>query len=488
MNNPLKISLQDVADQEMKIEDQHNPVLPESVNLFSTANVNVGEDKVFWQPVDPTYQDAKVVMFNYPNNSQAFIDLSRTELYLKAQILDAETDEIFPQGTGNKSALPIDLILQTMWRNVEIKLNGNLVYDGQNNYMYSAFFQYLLSASAATKSFQGNFMGSDPDTQNFDQTNPDTPGNRNAGLLARRHQWIKTETARKPPRTGTQPPPPGQVVREFYSSMEYCGPLFADICNQTRYLLNNTRLEITLRPTSDEFRLMVSGSTSAKLVVKEVKLMVCHVDLNPKVKVSIDNCMNPAVSKNPMLARYPIQKTVIHTYTAPKNSRQFKIRDAFQGDVPTKLVVGMVSERAYHGDASLNPLHFQGFGISDIAFLLGTTSYPSEPLQINLEESEYLLGLMSLYKVAGRGITDTDIGIDRKLYTEGLTLFGFNIDPSAQESAGQIGMPKWCPTQLVINFRQTLPEGVTVLLFATFPDEVTLDWTRVARLASDIPS
>ena len=42
----------------------------------------------------------------------------------------------------------------------------------------------------------------------------------------------------------------------------------------------------------------------------------------------------------------------------------------WQGEVPSRLVVGMVRSQAYNGDYNLNPYHFEHFNVSNIDFFV----------------------------------------------------------------------------------------------------------------------
>lgn len=232
----------DITAQEENLEEKEVTVLPENVNLFAPRQLNIAEDKVFWQDVEPAYMDDKppqALYFDYANNSNNFIDLARTNLYLKLSIVDEE-DKPISQSYVNQTpptnqASPIDLILQTMWQNLEVKLNGYSIYDSQQNYMYSAFFQYVLNTTAQTKKYQGSFMGSSPDSRYFNSTNALAPP-INSGLSTRRGWRMSVHSGQE------------VVSKTGYtdlSCVEYWGPIFADICNQNRYMLNNVRLEFT---------------------------------------------------------------------------------------------------------------------------------------------------------------------------------------------------------------------------------------------------
>ena len=66
------------------------------------------------------------------------------------------------------------------------------------------------------------------------------------------------------------------------------------------------------------------------------------------------------------------------------------IEDIWQGEVPTKLVVGFIKSQAYNGDYHLNPFHFQYFDLSDIGFFVNGEATPRPAYKLDLENGIYL--------------------------------------------------------------------------------------------------
>ena len=130
-----------------------------------------------------------------------------------------------------ESGTPVDFILHSMWSSVDIKLNNNLVSESGTNYMYKALLEAMLTYDDSTKKMQLANEGFTGDSGNFAQINPDAPP-FNHGLKLR-HKWFKD-----------------------FTTVEFVGPLMADICNQDRLLLPGVDIDIKLWPTRDEFRLI----------------------------------------------------------------------------------------------------------------------------------------------------------------------------------------------------------------------------------------
>ena len=283
-----------------------------------------------------------------------------------------------------------------MWSSVDIKMNNNLVSESGTNYMYKALMEALLTYDENTKKIQLSNEGFTGDSGDFTQINPDSPP-YNHGLKIR-HKWFKN-----------------------FAVVEFVGPLMADICNQDRLILPGVDIDIKLWPTQDEFHLITNPlGLRCKLLIDEIYLNVCKVNVSLKVMMGHDAALEIADSI------YPFARTDIRTFNIAEGNFGMNIEDIWQGEVPTKLVVGLVKSQAYNGDYHLNPFHFQHFDVSDIGFFVNGEATP--------------------------------------------------------HPACYVGKPREGHTKLDIRFKKGLSSPVTVILYATFPENMTIDQARNVRL------
>ena len=100
------------------------------------------------------------VQFNIPGNSSQYIDLGHTELYVKVKIRKTDGTN-FQEENGDfvETALPIDLILHSIWFSVDIKMNHTLVSTSGTDYMYKALFETLSNYSEDAKKIQMSSIG-----------------------------------------------------------------------------------------------------------------------------------------------------------------------------------------------------------------------------------------------------------------------------------------------------------------------------------------
>ena len=381
------------------------------------------------------------VQFNISGNSSQYIDLGHTELYVKLKIKKTDGTN-FEEENGDfvQTGLPIDLILHSMWSSVDIKMNHSLVSTSGTDYMYKALFETLLNYSENAKKIQMSSIGFSGESGNFAQTHPNkVPFNH--GLKAR-SAWFKD-----------------------VNTVEFMGPLMADVCNQDRLILPSVDIDIKLYPTHDEFRLITyPEDLDCKLIIEEIFLNVCKVAVNHLVM------MGHAAGLEITEGKYPMQRTDIRTFNISENSYGTTLEDIWQGEVPSCLTIGMVKSEAYSGAFDLNPFRFEHFNVASTGFYVNGEPTPRPAFSLYVDNGDYLQGLLSLYRISGKLMENTDIGITRESYREGYNLLGFNVDPTTSADFRYLGMPKNGHTKLNIRFKSHLEDPVTLILFVTFPE------------------
>jgi hypothetical protein len=455
--------------------EEGQPMHTEDLALFSVPPVNVAEDKVMWVEHLPSFgMNGKAsVQFHIPGTGNQYTDLSKTDLYVKVMIVDKKGN-LFRQD-GENAAIPIDNVLHSLWSMVDIKLNGTLVSTSGTNYMYKAFLENLLHYSYDARHYQMSMVGFTGDGGDFDQTDIDGLP-ISYGLKSRAAWWKKINTIYDLQTEGN----PDNDSDEEWSDpncVEFIGPLLADVCNQDRLILNGVDIDIKLWPNKDPFRLTTfPDGTEAYILLEEVKLNVCKVTVSSAAVLGIEDNLQHTP------ALYPLSRTDVRTFNIGKGSYGDVIEDMFQGEVPSRLVVGMVDAEAYAGDYQKNPFRFKPFNLASIGFYVDGEPTPRPPYQFDMKDCDYVEGLQSLYRIAGKLNENTDLGITRDTYRQGYALIGFEVDPTASAHFDYLGKPKSGRTRLTLRFHKPLKRPITVIVYATFPEVMQIDQCRIVCL------
>ena len=81
-----------------------------------------------------------------------------------------------------------------------------------------------------------------------------------------------------------------------------------------------------------------------KLNIDEIYLDVCKVSVSPEVMMGHNAGLEVADSV------YPFSRTDIRTFNIAEGNFGINLEDMWQGEVPSRLVVGMVKSQAFNGD------------------------------------------------------------------------------------------------------------------------------------------
>ena len=95
--------------------------------------------------------------------------------------------------------------------------------------------------------------------------------------------------------------------------------------------------------------------------------------------------------------------------------------------------------------------------------------------QFNIENNQFIEGLQSLYKVTGKNWEDTDIGITRKMWKEGMALIAFDVDPTTATYFWYLGILKLGHTHINLKLKGASHTPVVVIIYAAFPERVEID-------------
>ena len=126
---------------------------------------------------------------------------------------------------------------------------------------------------------------------------------------------------------------------------------------------------------------------------------------------------------------YPINRVDIKTYSVAAGLTSLNWDNAFQGQIPNLIFIGMVDNVSFTGQYDKNPYNFKHCNISSIAiYVNGESAYP---IKCNFNKNYYLNGYLSLFAATGKFARDEGLDISRRDYKNGYTLFGFDISPAS---------------------------------------------------------
>jgi len=415
------------------------------LDLFSVPRTQTSMEQGSWVEYHPltTVSDGSPIEFDVSGTGDDYVDFANTMLYVKAKVTQTNGNNL----AADTAVGPVNLFLHSLFSQVDISLNGTLITSSTNTYPYRAMLETLLSYGRDAKKSQLTSALYYKDTAgNMDSIDFETDDNINDGLATRRN-----------------------LVRQS-RVIDMMGRIHADIFFQDRYMLNEVGVKIKLIRSNDAFCLM--GDAAYKVKITHASLFVRKVKLMPSVFLA------HAKALERVTAKYPIRRVVCKSFTIPQNYMDVNHEKLFSGQLPTRMVIGLVDNGAFNGNRELNPFNFQHFNLGEIGLYLdGQQQHAVMPIQPDFTNEQYIRAFNTVFAGTGKLGADEGIYIDREDYANGYALYAFDLTADLGED-DHFSLVREGSVRLALKFRQALDTTVTVIAYAEFENVVEVDRNR----------
>ena len=216
-----------------------------------------------------------------------------------------------------------------MFSGIDLFLNNKLVSSSMDTYPYGAYIGNLFSYGSDVKPNQvkaNDFWYPDA-AGKFEDQDSATVKARNAAI------------ARSIP-------------------VELLGRLHLDLAMQEKHLPNGIEIEIRLNRASPRFCILTDDPCVVK--IDKAALEIRHIQLLPAISNELDQSI---VHHN---TKFPVRRVEVKNFTIGSGLRS-KVDHLFQGQLPKRIFIGMVTNETFNGAYNRNPFLFhQPFNLSKL--------------------------------------------------------------------------------------------------------------------------
>ncbi|KAF4529787.1 hypothetical protein B566_EDAN018055 [Ephemera danica] len=402
------------------------------LDIFERPILQTGVVGGNWYQFKPTSVDADAAQleFRVPGQGDFYLDLSRTLINVKLKITKADdTPYLAADGIA-----PTNNLLDTLWSNVKIEMNQKTVSDSRN--------------ITAKESHQ---------TASLWYT--DEPGKLDDGTNKALVERKKFTDASK--------------------TIDLAGKLHCDLFNTSKYLLNGIDMRLIFVKNKIETLLMKESNVAApKLKILDASLWIRKVKINPSILLAHANNLNHHTAK------YPFKRVEMHNYTISSGSQYHTVENMFLGRIPTRVIIGLVSHKAFSGAHEKCAFNFQHFDMNYLTPFKNGEQMFSRPYAPVFDDSEYAYAMPYIQSFINTGnhLADDGYRISMEEWQKGYALFPFDLTPdlSAHEQ-------HWCIQEqgnlrLELGMKTALKEAVTIVVYAEFREVMEIDRTRECSL------
>ena len=399
-------------------------------------------DHALHRPI-ATVTDTSPIEFFVPGSPEDYIDLGRTRLVVTLKVTKADGTDM----ADDAKVSTVNLLLHSLFSQVDCKLNQKLVSPSQNTYPYKAYLETVLAHGKESKSSWlacEMFYPEEKDPTGFDPT----AGTADEGLKARNKRILKSRT------------------------VELVGRPHVDIFQQDKYLLNGVDLSLRFIRASKEFTLMGDDIANYNISMTDASLYVRKVKLNPAIALEHQKSLQQGIT-----AKYPLRRGVVSTFTIPRGVHSHNKENVTTGQLPRRIIIGFVTNEAFNGGIKLNPFYFQHFKVEYLAFNTDNQQFPTQPLKPNFTKLETVSEFYQMY--SGLGLTNSDGGLNISLaqFMAGYTLYALDLTPDMAEG-NHIEPVKYGNLRMEVKFGGGLQQPINCICYAEYDNMIQIDQAR----------
>ncbi|XP_020299232.1 uncharacterized protein F54H12.2-like [Pseudomyrmex gracilis] len=402
---------------------------------------------IHYKPLSTLADDAPIE-FVVPGHGEDYIDLAHTLLSLRVILNTPEPPPSASNSGGDAVAAsvgPVNNFLHSMFNQIDVYFNQKLVSPPNNAYAYRAYLETLLNYSSESKTSHLTTSLWDSDPPGLMDSGVVAP-NENPALV-RRMQYFKNQRP-----------------------VDLIGHLHCDVFNQDKFLINGVEMRLRLIRSKDSFCLM-EPTSQTKVRIVDATLIIRRAKLSAGVLLAHAKMLSKTTAK------YPLTRVEVKSFTIHRGVVGESIDNAILGQLPKRVIIGFVENKAFNGDSVMNPFNFKNFNINFLSLYVDGMQVPTRPLQpsFSKDASLYIEAFHTLFSGTGIHFLNEGNAISRDAYAHGYTLFAFDLTPDLSANC----VDHW---NLVkhgsLRFEKALETTINCLVYAEFDSVLEIDSSR----------
>ena len=412
----------------------------DEINLFTLPETQAVILESQYTAIFPAAQINRLdgpIDFHIATATDLYLSPGDIKLYVKGTIKTAAgghatTGRVHPENN----------FLHTLFTKVEIFLNDSTTSVGTCHYAYRAYIENLLNYDDDAKKTVLR-------TEGF-YTEGDL-GNTQAALATRN------------PKT-----------------FEYYGNLHTDITLQPKLIMSGVDMKIRLTRSKAAFYLRAdadAAATSPYFNIDEIYLYIRRVKLNNEVFLNIDKYLSSETAK------YSLDRVETKILTVEPGISNKQFDNLFLGNLPRRVIVGLLNHAGSDGVYDTNPLQFDAYDLRSInAFVNGMPVGKEYECKFEATtataQTRCARAYASLYNVAtpagmGHGISIDDYA------NNGYTLFCFDLSPDANpDGCDYLNPIQTGAFSMRMTFGTQTPRALNLFIYAEHSGLIEIDKTR----------
>ena len=455
------------------------------IDLFSIPPTQLSLEKGRWidyRPLSSVQNDDSAITYLISGTDE-YIDLSKTILIVEGKVTAAD-GETSLSGGGQANVAPVNNFLHSLFRQVDVYLNGKQVTPAMGTYAYRSYIETLLNYDVSAKKSQLSSAMYYKDTPGQMDNKGGLPQTKEVKIQVKNSSdgsYTEETATITTAGTGNQGFAKRHEFIQDSNKFTLSGPIFSDVFMGDRLLLNGMTLKIVLNRSSNEFCLM-DKNTSANKINPKVKFSDVVLKIR---KVKVDQAVSDATEllllKSPAI--YPIRRVECKTLTIPSGLSNTRMDNIFSGLIPKSFIFGLVDSNAYTGKSGLNPYNFHHYKVTNVSLSVNGEEIPFKQLVLDYtspDSLDFIQAYNTLFSGTGKMYGNMGLDISREDYAKGYTLYAFDLTPDMCNTTDYFNAVQRGSLSVAITFGENTPDNksIAMVCYGDFENVIRVDSQR----------
>lgn len=386
-----------------------------------------------------SFSSSSPIKFFISSSQEDYLSFAESEIYVKVK-LSPEFKSTPTTDIWRNTVAPVNNFLHSLFKKCNVYINNREITNDSSNYSYQAYLQNLLGFSKAAQY-------SELSTVCYADTNTE----RKNFLLQFVSSDLKTAT--------------------FWLG----GRLNIDLTFQNKCLIGGTDVLIELLPNDPSFYMELAGDTKSCSVEFEDVVFYCH-----KFKVSKELQTAHSLALQKAEAKYPFTQHYVKSISIPSGLTQANLDNVYIGNLPRRITVALIPERAYQGDFTKDPFEFISAKVNQFAFYVDGRQYPQTSFKPKFTDvvhntgSSVIREYRSVLKALGENHSNGKLNISLNDWMK-RPFYCYNFAPDLSAGGSHLCDVKSGQMSIHIEFEAALKDPIVVILMAEFDKILQID-------------
>jgi hypothetical protein len=374
--------------------------------------------------------------------TQDQVDFTKSYLLIKGRFIgqskagDAATDNTIKKVSDRTVDFgPVNLLPHSIFKSVDVSVNGTSVSLGDQNYAYRAYFQTLLNNNK--ENLEKNYVLAGWVKDDFEHMDSAKIA-ENTALKTRRDRSNDDQDI-------------WYVIR-----------LTSSIFQLNENLLSNLDVQVTLHKNPEpQFYLMHSTGGVYDFKISKAVMCVRKTTTSPEYNEAIEKILGEGTS-----VKYILDDPRVVAHQIPSGVPCFNKDHITFGHLPRQVMVAMVETTAFNGTCTKNPFNFQHFKAKRISLSRDGIEYPSPAIITDFTKKDYSEAYFHLMSSLNAENSPFVPDISEKEFGKGFTIFSWDMSPDQYGSDNiQLSSGSNTNIHLSLEFAENLTNPITLLIY-----------------------